>query len=60
MSPKDRTVIRAIVKALRRGDANDMQALSASYGIRRRLNNIAGRVDQSADLLEALITKESK
>lgn len=49
--PREREVIRAIIKALRTGQAKDMQALSSSYGVSRKIN----RVMQSADLLEALI-----
>lgn len=33
MSPKERTVVRAIAKALSGGDVDDMDAFAASYSV---------------------------
>lgn len=55
MTPREKTVVRAIIKALRFNDATDMQAYSTSYGIAPRLNGDAGRKFQASELLQALV-----
>lgn len=58
MTPKEKAVVRAIVKSLRTKDSGDMMALAMSYGVPLSTAQVRGEME--ALLLEAMVQQADR